>query len=232
MPPRLEQRARHAGLDLSSGRRVLLLDSDARELLAAARADRGAMSCVVDGRIVVAAGAEPAAELARLHRTACSLGLALHVGVSSVVTDIACGVRQADVALRVAMCSVRSGTVCHDDLGSLRVLLSAPNQDALLSLVKSRIGPLAERDRERPMELVETLRVYLHAGGNRRRAAERCHVHQSTIKYRLHRIAEVLGCDLADADVRFDLMLALKVLELLRSVDADPTTGRALQAAA
>src|SRR3712207_7611048 len=39
--------------------------------------------------------------------------------------------------------------------------------------------------------------------------SERCHVHLSTIKYRLRRICALLDCDLADADVRFDLTLAL-----------------------
>ena len=63
------------------------------------------------------------------------------------------------------------------------------------------------------------------------RAAERCHVHQSTIKYRLRRIHELLGCDLADAEVRFDLMLALKILRLLRAADADPNKQMVLQPA-
>jgi len=36
------------------------------------------------------------------------------------------------------------------------------------------------------------------------------------------RIHELLDCDRGDANVRIDLMLAPKVLSLLRAVDADP----------
>jgi hypothetical protein len=228
----LEQRARHAGFDLACRWHVLLLDVDGGappcELVAAARrpasAGERSMSCLLSERLAVAVCEEPDeardAKLRHLHRVARGLGVAVRVGVSSAIADIACGVRQAEAALRLATCGAETSTIYHEDLGSLRFLLNAPNQRELVSLVTTRIGPLAEHDRERQADLLQTLRVFLDEGGNRRRAAERCHVHQSTIKYRLRRIRELLDCDLADADVRFDLMLALKVHELLWPVDA------------
>jgi hypothetical protein len=243
IPERLEQRAQHASFDLSSRWHVLLLaidDSSASsEMLAAARrpalASERSMICELGERLAVAVCEEPAegreAKLRYLHRVARGLGVDMRVGVSSAVTDFACGVRQAEAALRLATCGPPTSTMFHEDLGSLRFLLNAPNQVELMSLVSTHIGPLAEHDRERQGELLDTLRVYLHEGGNRRRAAERCNVHQSTIKYRLHRIRELLGCDLTDANVRFDLMLSLKILDLLRPVHADPITRRILQPA-
>jgi hypothetical protein len=240
---RLEQRARHAGLDLTLSWHVLLLEVEGggspsaleRAARRPAMAGERSMSCLLANRLAVAVCDEPAeardAKLRDLHRIARGVGLAVRVGVSSAVTDFACGARQAEAALRLATCSPQAGTVFHEDLGTLRFLLNAPNQLELVSLVRAQIGTLAEHDRQRRTELLETLRVYLDEGGNRRRAAERCHVHQSTIKYRLRRIRELLDCDLSDADVRFDLMLALKVLALLRAVDADPTAHAAMQAA-
>jgi PucR C-terminal helix-turn-helix domain/GGDEF-like domain len=234
----LVQRARHAGFDLARRWHVVLLEIAGgpapSELVAAARrpasASERSMSCVLGARLAVAVCDEPddarEAKLRHLHRVARGLGVVVHVGVSSPVGDFACGVRQAEAALRLATCGAETSTVYHKDLGSLRFLLNAPNQLELVSLVKTRIGPLAEHDHERQTELLQTLRVFLDEGGNRRRAAERCHVHQSTIKYRLRRIRELLDCDLADAHVRFDLMLALKVLELIGAVDAGPTTTR------
>lgn len=147
------------------------------------------------------------------------------------MTDFACGVRQAEAALRLATCSPQERTVYHEDLGSLRFLVNATNEVELASLVTTQVGRLADYDRERHSDLLETLRVFLDEGGNRRRAAERCHVHMSTLKYRLRQIRELLDCDLTDANVRFDLMPALKVLELLRAVGADPTHPQVLQRA-
>ena len=242
IPTRLEQRARHAGFDLARRWHLLLLDVDAQpmpsELIAAARrpamAGERSMCCLVADRLVVAVCDDADvrdAKLRDLQRIARGLGRTLRIGVSSAVQDFACGLRQAEAALRVAVCSPRTGVMHHKDLGTLRFLLDAPNQVELVSLVRAQIGPIAAHDRERHTELLDTLRIYLEEGGNRRRSAERCHVHQSTIKYRLRRIRDLLDCDLANADVRFDLMLALKVLELLRIVGADPTSAAGRQPA-
>jgi PucR C-terminal helix-turn-helix domain/GGDEF-like domain len=241
---RLAQRARHAGFDLTCPWHVLVLETanggtPPCPLVAVARrpaiSGERSMSCVRAGRLVVAVCGEPGdareAKLRDLHRVARGLGVTVSAGVSSAVTDFALGARQAEAALRLATCSTQAASMYHEDLGSLRFLLNAPNQLELVSLVRTQIGPLAQHDLERQGELLETLRVFLDEGGNRRRAAERCHVHQSTIKYRLRRIRELLGCDLGDADVRFDLMLAIKVLELLRAVDADPTASPSLHSA-
>jgi len=234
IPERLAQRAQHAGFDLARRWHLLLLETldgpPPAELLPPARrpaiAGERAMSCLVGGRLAVAVCDHPAevrdAKLRDLHRVARGLGRTLHVGVSSPVTSFARGARQAEAALRLARCGAEAGTVYHDDLGSLRFLLNDSNEAELMSLVESQIGPLAAHDRERQSYLLQTLQVFLDEGGNRRRAAERCHVHESTIKYRMRRIRELLGCDLTNANVRFDLMLALKVLALLRAGDTDP----------
>lgn len=240
---RLEQRARHAGFDLSCSWHVLLLEIEAGspppELVAAARrpASPGerSMSCELSRHLAVAVCDLPAdgrdAKIRHLHRVARGLGLRMRMGVSSSITSFACGVRQAEGALRLAGCGPVGSTLYHEQLGTLRFLLNWPNQFELVSLVKTRLGPLTEHDRERQTDLLQTLRVYLDEGGNRRRTAERCHVHQSTIKYRLRRIRELLECDLADADVRFDLMLALKVLDLLSVGVKDSTERRVTQPA-
>jgi sugar diacid utilization regulator len=243
VPARLSQRARHSGFDLTRSWHFLLLAVDdgsaASEILAAARrpaiADEHSMCCMHEDRLAVAVCEQPQgaldAKLRHLDRVARGLGAALQIGVSSTVTDFACGLLQAQAALQLATCGDRTSTVYHEELGSLRFVLNGLSRTELTSMVELQLGPLAEHDRERHGELLATLRVYLDEGGRLRRAAERCHVHQSTMKYRLRRIHELLECDLADANVRFDLMLAVKILDLLRGVDADPMARRPLQPA-
>jgi len=239
IPERLTQRARHAGFDLSMGWHLFLIKADGglspSDLLAAARrpAIEGerSMTCLLGERLAVAICDHPSeardVKLSHLGRVARGLGCSPNIGVSSPVTNFARGARQAEAALRLASCAAEPGTMFHEDLGSLRFLVDAPNTDELMSLVEAQIGPLAAHDRKRQTYLLQTLQVFLDEGGNRRRAAERCHVHESTIKYRMRRIRELLGCDLASADVRFDLMLALKVFALLQPVGADPTARAA-----
>jgi DNA-binding PucR family transcriptional regulator len=49
-----------------------------------------------------------------------------------------------------------------------------------------------------------------------RAAAERLHLHRTSLYYRLGRIAELTGRDLADGGARLELHLALKLVRLAR----------------
>ncbi|MCV7192083.1 PucR family transcriptional regulator [Mycolicibacterium brumae] len=58
--------------------------------------------------------------------------------------------------------------------------------------------------------LTETLRVYLDAFGEVATAAERLHVHPNTVRYRVRRIAKLLGASLDDPETRLLLALSLR----------------------
>ncbi|MFD8570340.1 PucR family transcriptional regulator [Streptomyces sp. NPDC059639] len=76
-------------------------------------------------------------------------------------------------------------------------------------------GPLARLlayDRQHDSHLVDTLRAWLNAFGDVPAAAETMYVHQNTFRYRLRRATEVARADLGDPDVRFALMLQLRLL--------------------
>jgi DNA-binding PucR family transcriptional regulator len=59
------------------------------------------------------------------------------------------------------------------------------------------------------------LRAYLEEDRVQRRVAARCFIHVNTVVYRVRRIEELLGVDLADPSVVFDLTLALRIRDLL-----------------
>lgn len=78
---------------------------------------------------------------------------------------------------------------------------------------------LAAHDAEHGSELLASLEAYLTEFGDVRRAAAAVHVHPNTFRYRLRRIAELSGLDLADADQRFEAALQLRLGRLLSSQD-------------
>ncbi|GAA3616868.1 PucR family transcriptional regulator [Nonomuraea rosea] len=59
-------------------------------------------------------------------------------------------------------------------------------------------------------DLVESLRAYLESNGHWDAAAQRLGVHRHTLRYRMRRVAELLGRDLDDPGVRAELWLALE----------------------
>ncbi|WP_353114549.1 helix-turn-helix domain-containing protein [Microbacterium sp.] len=124
--------------------------------------------------------------------------------------------QSADRALRVLRSGRRQGAV---------VLFSAVQMEALLvevaDLARTRgerptgpVGLLIEHDRERGTHLVETLQSWLECLGDVTAASTRVYTHPNTFRYRLRRLSEISGLDLADPDARFSAMVQLRLLDL------------------
>jgi DNA-binding PucR family transcriptional regulator len=65
-------------------------------------------------------------------------------------------------------------------------------------------------------DLIHTLDAYLTHGGDARKTAESLHLHRSTLYYRLEKITEAIGGDLRDGEVRFELMLGIRLANMAR----------------
>jgi hypothetical protein len=93
----------------------------------------------------------------------------------------------------------------YDDLGIYGLLYEKRDQDQLARFADRWLGPILEHG-----ELTHTLRVLLETGGPSA-AATALFVHISTLKYRLRKIESILGVDLSDPEVCFNLRLAFKI---------------------
>jgi hypothetical protein len=78
------------------------------------------------------------------------------------------------------------------------------------------VARLADYDAEHGTNLVDTLRAWLDAFGDVTAAAAAMFVHANTFRYRLRRLTEVSGIDLADPEQRFAAMLQLRVVHPVR----------------
>ena len=70
------------------------------------------------------------------------------------------------------------------------------------------------------MKLLPTLRAYLYHDGHHSRTAEQLFIGVTTLKYRLSRISELLGADLRNGDVRFQLQLEVRLNDFLEAQGA------------
>ncbi|CAN5525795.1 PucR family transcriptional regulator [soil metagenome] len=103
--------------------------------------------------------------------------------------------------------------------GALAALLGLASADGeihphLTAFADVMLGAVESYDQARDMRLVETLGAYLDSGAVVASAAARLGVHRNTLSYRIARIVEVSGFDLADPAVRFDLQLAVAIRRL------------------
>lgn len=122
--------------------------------------------------------------------------------------------RQAVIGTRVARLRTGDAAVRWESLGPFRLLGSASEDDlaaALLDAPARRL--LAHGD----PELARTALVYLDEAGSIQRTTQRLGIHRQTAYYRLRRIAEITGLDLANGEDRLSLHLALKLAPVLSS---------------
>lgn len=145
------------------------------------------------------AGALAAASLSGLPR-----GSAAGVsGVRHGVGELPAQWSQARAAARVAATVPRLSPVAHwAELGAWRAISDLAGPDPV-------VRPLLA-----DAVLTETAEVFLDCAGSASRAAAALQIHRQTLYYRLARIAELTGLDLADGEARLLLHASVKAARL------------------
>ena len=127
------------------------------------------------------------------------------------------GMNEAGEALRCECALASAGGVTHfSNLGLQRLLLRLRDGNDLAHFVEMELGCLLAHDAARAVPLVQTLRSYLEAGGNKSTAAKVLHVERKSLYHRLDRIRSLLGRDIDDPEVSARLFVALRGLDLLQ----------------
>jgi GAF domain-containing protein len=188
---------------------------------------RDAMCAFLDGRVwalVPGTARGRLAEAARLtvERVQRSLGVELHAGVGLSVprlADVPRSRRSAEQALQVvARRPARGPVVMIEEVEAHAVMLELLDLAAgRPSLLAGRLSHLIEHDRDHGTEYVVTLRAYLDAACDIRRAGEALGLHPNSVRYRVRRLVEISGIDLLDPDERVVTELQLR---LVRSDEA------------
>jgi sugar diacid utilization regulator len=125
------------------------------------------------------------------------------------------GYRDAQRALTVRGRSrERYGTTFFDELGLYRVLGPGNDQRELKTFVDEWLGQLIDYDAWHKTSMVETLSRYFDCGGNYDETAASLRIHRSTLRYRLKRIHDISGRDLANAEERLNLQVATRVWKI------------------
>lgn len=152
-----------------------------------------------------------------LHRFSPELGIA--IGVSRVCRDYRLlpeAYCEAKEALEIGR--KLNGTVCvyyFDELGAYQFLTKIREMPELKAYYQTVLGKLEHVEPMIRLDLLKTLEHYFSSNGNVYKSAQSLYLHRNSMKYRLERIQEILGIDLDDAEIRFNLQLALKIRPLV-----------------
>ncbi|HMJ32667.1 MAG TPA: PucR family transcriptional regulator [Baekduia sp.] len=104
----------------------------------------------------------------------------------------------------------------YRDLGSFQLLLSLQDSDALRLFCESLLGPIETGEGHYGGELMRSLEAFIECNGQWEAAARRLYCHRHTLRYRIRKIEELTGRDLASARDRIEFWLALRGRELVQ----------------
>ena len=124
--------------------------------------------------------------------------------------------QEAQRALEVLRHSRKQyGMTFFDQLGLYRILGPGNNLRELEAFVHEWLGQLIDYDARNNSAMTETLARYFDCGGNYDETAASLSIHRSTLRYRLQRIREISGNDLANVEDRLNLQVATRVWKIV-----------------
>lgn len=143
------------------------------------------------------------------------------IGISRFHTDLSklsLAVIEAEKCLTIGMSVWPEQQFFHyEDMGFYRLIVNQTKPEELKAFYQDTLEPLVIYDENNQTCLVPTLEVFLKHNGSITLTAQSLFVHYNTVKYRIRQIEELVGATLKDAEIRFNLQVALKVRQLLTS---------------
>jgi purine catabolism regulator len=138
-------------------------------------------------------------------------------GASRVVDDpelLPAAYEQARRAMHVGRQMNGGGSMAHfDGLRAFRLITLVEDQGELDGFVRETLGKLGA-DNQEMADLRHTLKVLLDTNLNVAEAARQLHFHYNTLRYRIGKLERMLGPFTIDPELRLELALALKVLQM------------------
>ncbi len=197
-----------SGVVASSGSLTcaLVAGADEEELMAVAEPVAASLRRTLGAGVVLALGrAVAAGEVRRsFHEARCTLeAVTLHRAGSAANGN---GSARAEEAPAVAT---------YRDLGAFQLLLSLQDDEALKLFCDSILGPIEASEGHYGGELMRSLEAFIEENGQWERAARRLYCHRHTLRYRIKRVEDLTGRNLASARDRIEFWLALRGRELV-----------------
>jgi len=148
-------------------------------------------------------------------------GVHLSIGIGNQcqsINDYRRGFAEASEALQMGQNLKQDGGVTHfNDLGVYRYLYKIARMDDLRDMYQDQVARIANYDRRKGTDLLDTLETYLECAGNLTKTSNRLFVHRNTLIQRLERLQSLCDIDLQERSNWLTLQVAIKVFKLRSS---------------
>jgi len=147
-------------------------------------------------------------------------GFSVSVGIGNAYEDLKMmkqSLNEAQLSIDSEKCQGLNNTIRkYKEIGIYRLLLSIENRDLLENYYLDILGPIIENNKSKDIISVQILETYLNENCNLTSTAEKLFVNRNTLKYRIKKIEEVLGCDLHNFEQCMKIKIALYISKILK----------------
>ncbi len=113
------------------------------------------------------------------------------------------------------------GYVSNKDFGAFSLLVSMTDKRLIDEYLDITIKAVCNDDSNQAENYLDTLRAFLDNEGRYQHSADQLGIHVSTLRYRLDKIRDKYHLNLDDAKVRFDYGVALRLYDLVTTLNND-----------
>lgn len=146
--------------------------------------------------------------------------LTMTVAIGELQTDIL----NAHISYEQAQTAVKIGRILYDsnsvnlysDIRIYQYIRDAVKREHQQIGLLQPIYQLSEYDRVNNKNYLHTLEALVNNGWNIQKTADKEYMHYNTVKYRYHKIFEILGKDCDDVQHQFDITFAYKVYQMMK----------------
>lgn len=143
----------------------------------------------------------------------------IYIGIGRNTKSVRCIHKTYRIALQAARLQQRMDkpydVLSYRKMGISRLFLSMSDTEIMKEYYDSMLKPLITYDTLNATDYTEFLQTYFDEGCHVQQVADKLFLHRNSIGYKLHKIEEILMCDLNDFETKVSLMLALKLRYLL-----------------
>ncbi|MGN0340045.1 MAG: PucR family transcriptional regulator [Lachnospira sp.] len=143
----------------------------------------------------------------------------VYCGVGRNTKSVRCLYKSYNLALKAMKLQIRRNVpreaAVYKKMGVYRTLMAIDDMEIVKEYYNELFEPLVRYDELNKTSLVEFLKVYFEESGSAVNTAERMFLHRNTVNYKIHKIEEILNCNLSDFDTKVELYIALKLSELI-----------------
>ncbi len=143
----------------------------------------------------------------------------IYIGMGRNTKGIHCIHKTYRIASRAAHLqknrAIEGEAISYSKMGVQRLLLTMDDTEIMQEFCEEVLTPLIKYDELNHTDLVGFLKAYFTYGGRVRDTAEGMYLHRNSINYKLRKIEEILHCDFADVNMKFKILLAIELKDLL-----------------